>query len=83
MAAFGRADVGGYRDDGHTRDQAAGDREHRGGARRGQHRHPPRAADPFGHRRRGTDEVAAAQHGAVDAHRVADIGSGGHGRGIQ
>ncbi len=51
--------------------------------RRGQHRHPPRAADPFGHRRRGTDEVAAAQHGAVDAHRVADIGSGGHGRGIQ
>ena len=83
VPAFGGADVGGHRDDGHPGDQAAGDRQHRRRGRGGQHGHPPRAADPFGHRRRGTDQVAAAQHGAVDAHRVADIGSGGDGRGVQ
>ena len=83
VAAFGRADVGGHRDDGHAGDQATGDRQHRGRGRRGQHRHPLRAADPLGHRRRGADQVAAAQHGAVDAHRVADIGAGGDGRGVQ
>ena len=75
VAAFGGAHVGGNRDGGHTGDQATGDRQHRRGGRRGQHRHPLRAADPFGHRRRGADQVAAAQHGAVDAHRVADIGT--------
>ena len=33
-------DVGGHRDDGHTRDEAAGDGEHRRRGRRGKHRDP-------------------------------------------
>ena len=75
VAAFGRADVGGHRNHRHTGDQAAGDGQHGRRGRGGQHRDPVRAADPFGHRGRGADEVAAAQHGAVDAHRVGDVGA--------
>ena len=41
------------------------------------------AADAFGHRRRGADEVAAAQRRAVDAHGVGEVVSGGDGRGVQ
>ena len=80
---FGRADVGGHRNHRHTGDQAAGHGQHGRRGRGGQHRHPLRAADPLGHRRRGADEVAAAQHGAVDAHRVADVGAVGDRRGVQ
>ena len=44
VTAFGDADVGGHRDDGDARDQAAGDGQHRRRGRRGQHGHPLRAA---------------------------------------
>ena len=83
MPPFGGADVGGHRDDRHAGDQAAGHRQHGRRGRGGQHRHPLRAADPLGHRRRGADEVAAAEHGAVDAHRVTDVGPVGDCRGVQ
>ena len=76
-------DVGGHRHERHAGDQAAGHGQHRRGGRGGQHRHPLRAADPLGHRGRRADEVAAGQHGAVDAHGVADVGSGGDGGRIQ
>ena len=64
-------------------DQAAGDGEHRRGGGRGEHGDPLRAADAFGHRGRGADEVAAAQRRSVDAHRVGEVVSGGDGRGVQ
>ena len=80
---FGRADVGGNGNHRHTGDQAAGDGQRGGGGRGGQHRRPLRTADAFGHRSGGADEVAAAEHGAVDAHRVADVGTAGDGRGVQ
>ena len=82
VPAFGHTDIGGHRDEGHAGDQAAGDRQHRRRGRRGKDRNPVRAGDPFCHRRCGTDQVAAAQHGAVNAHRISDIG-GGNRRGIQ
>ncbi len=83
VTAFGGADVGGHRDDGHPGDQASGDGQHGRGRRGRQHGHPVSGPDPLGHRRRRADEIAAAQHGAADAHRVADIDAGGDGRGVQ
>jgi hypothetical protein len=73
VTAFGGADVGGYGDDGHASDQAAGHGQHRRCRRRGQHGDPVRATDAFGDRRRPADEVAATQRHSVDAHRVADV----------
>ncbi len=83
VSPFGSADVGGHRNHRHPGDQAAGDGQHGGGRRRGEHRDPVRTADALGHRRRGADEVAAAEHGTVDAHRVADVGAARDRRGVQ
>ncbi len=80
---FGGADIAGHRNHRYTGDQAAGYRQHGGRGGLGQHGHPLRATDPFGHRRRGADEVASAERGAVDAHRVIDVGPVGDGRGVQ
>jgi hypothetical protein len=83
VAAFGGADVRGHRHDGDPGDQAAGDGQHRRRGRRGQYGDPVRARDTFGHRGRGADEIAAAEHCAVDADRVRDVGSPGDRGGIQ
>lgn len=87
VAAFGVPDVGGNGHRRHPGDKTAGDGKHGGGRRSGQHRNPPRAADSFGHRRRGTDKVAAAQRGKsvfrTDSHRVAEVGTGRHRGGVQ
>ncbi len=76
VPAFGDAHIGGYRHNRHAGDQAAGDRQHRRRGRRGQHGDPVRTGDPLGHRRCRADQVATAQHVAVDADRVRDIGGG-------
>jgi hypothetical protein len=83
VATLGGPDVGGNRDDGDAGDEAAGDREHRRCGRRGEDGHAARTRHAFGHRRGGTDQVAAAQGRTVDAHRVRDVVPGSDGRRVQ
>ncbi len=80
VRAFGDPDVGGHRHERDAGDQTAGDREHCGGGGGGQHSDLPGTADALGNRRGRPDEITSGQHGAVDAHGVADVGSGGDGR---
>ena len=83
VVSFGHPDVGGDRDERNAGDQTSGDRQHgrRGGGR--EHRDPTGSPDPFGHRSRRPDQVAARERDAVDAHRVTDIGARGDRSGIQ
>jgi hypothetical protein len=83
VPAFGGADVGWQGDDGYACDQSSSDRQHGRGGRGRQHGHPVSGGDPLGHRRRRSDEITAAQHGAIDAHGVADIGAACDSRGVQ
>ena len=83
VAAFGGADVGRHRHDGHSCDQTSGDGQHGRRGRCGEDGDPVSGGHTFGHRRRRADEVAATQHGAVDAHRVTDVGSACDGGGIE
>ena len=81
--AFGGADVGGHRHDGHAGDQTSGDRQRRRRGRSGQHRDPVSGGDPLGHRRCRADQITAAQRRPADAHGVAYVGSACDRGGIQ
>src|SRR6476619_3052148 len=83
MTALGGADVGGDRDNGHTCHQTSGDRQHGRRSWSGQHGHLVSVGDPLGHRRCRADEITAAQHGAVDAYRVANVGAACDGGGVE
>ena len=83
VCAFGGADVGGHRDDRHAGDQAARHRQHGRGSRGREHRDALRARHPLGDGGGGADQIAAAQHRSVDAHRIADVGASRHCRGVQ
>ena len=83
VATLGLPDVGGHRHHRHAGDQASGDGQRGCGGRCGQDRDPLRAADAFGHRCRGADDIAAAQRDVADPDRVADIAAAGDRGGIQ
>ena len=83
VRAFSDADVVGNRHERHARDQATGDGERRRRRRRGQYCDAPRAADPFGHRRRSPDQVAAGQRDPADPNGIADVGTGRDSGGVQ
>lgn len=83
MAALGDADIGGHRDDGDTRDEAARDREHCGGGRFREDSDALCDGDALGDRGRTAHQVATAEDGTVDADRVSDVSAGGYRCGIQ
>jgi hypothetical protein len=83
VAPLGLPDVGRYRDHRHAGDQASGDGQRGGSGRRGQHRDAIRAADTFGHRGGGPDDVTAAERDIADTDGVGDVAAPGHRGGIQ
>ena len=83
VAALGNSDVGGNGNHGHTRDEAAGDGEHRRRSGGGEDGYAAGTGDALGHRGRRTDEVTSAQRRAIDAHRIAEVVASGNGRGIE